>query len=103
MKIKLITIGNAEIEFEVTSEKKGLESLAFWQGLPEKCEICGERIIFTFRQPQGFTYYGLRCIGYLQHETNFLFNYCLSVFLGFKFLIASSRYGGIVRKLHSQR
>lgn len=71
MKIKIETIGNASIEFDVISEKKAIEVLAFWQSLPQRCGSCGAEITFTFRQPQGFTYYGVECYGMPKHEATF--------------------------------
>jgi hypothetical protein len=71
MKIKLTTIGKAEIEFDAVSEKQAVESLAFWQGLPQFCGKCASPLVFTFRQPQGFTYYGVECLGEKKHEATF--------------------------------
>jgi hypothetical protein len=71
MKIKLTTIGKAEIEFDAVSEKQAVESLAFWQGLPQFCGKCASPLVFTFRQPQGFTYYGVECLGDKKHEATF--------------------------------
>lgn len=71
MKIKLQTIGNAEIEMEVTNEKELISRLAFYQSLPTKCGICGSPVVFSHRQPQGYDYYGLVCEGSPKHESNF--------------------------------
>src|SRR5688572_3134247 len=71
MKITLTTIGNTELEFDVKDDKKAIENLAFWQELPSKCPKCGKDTYFTFRQPQGFTYYGLSCTGKPAHESVF--------------------------------
>ncbi len=71
MKIKLQIIGNSEIEFDAVSEKQAVEFLAFWQGLPDRCGVCAASIHFTFRQPQGFTYYGVECEGNPKHEATF--------------------------------
>lgn len=71
MKIKLTTLGNAEVEIDIVSEKNAVESLAFWQSIPNECGICKKPIHFTFRQPQGYTYYGVECDGTPKHETTF--------------------------------
>jgi hypothetical protein len=43
---------------------------AFWAELPTECPVCGSRLVPTFRTPQSFTYYGLRCIGTPSHSVN---------------------------------
>lgn len=71
MKITYHTAGGATLEFEATDEKKAIESLAFWQGLPKICPLCAAPVHFFFRSPQNNDYYGLVCVGTPAHETNF--------------------------------
>ena len=71
MKITYHAPGNAMLEFEATDEKKAIESLSFWQTLPQSCPTCGAPVHFFFRSPQDNNYYGLVCEGSPAHETNF--------------------------------
>lgn len=50
---------------------KVLEELAFFSELPKVCPTCQAEMFFYFRNPQDFTYYGLKCTGQPAHECTF--------------------------------
>lgn len=52
-------------------EKVVIEQAAFFNNLPRACPVCAANVVFTFRKPKGFTFYGLRCLGPTQHEATF--------------------------------
>lgn len=72
MNIKLNLSSDLEISFDAKDDKESISRIAFWQGLPTQCDICGASVVFSHRQPQGFDFYGLVCLGTPQkHETTF--------------------------------
>lgn len=63
----------AAITVEIESERTQtvVERAAFWAELPATCPVCQNAVLFTYRQPKGFDYYGMQCVGSPAHETTF--------------------------------
>lgn len=59
------------VRVEGNSEKEVIQAGAFFHELPSNCPTCDKPLVLSFRQPQGYTYYGLKCIGTPSHESNF--------------------------------
>ena len=68
MKLTISVLG-ATLELEVANEKEAIKRLAFYQSLPAVCPVCGGASRFSFREPEGYEYYGLVCEG--GHEYKF--------------------------------
>ena len=59
------------VKVEGNSEKEVIQAGAFFHELPSNCPVCKTPLVLSFRQPQGYTYYGLKCTGNPSHESNF--------------------------------
>jgi len=65
---------------EVSTDNKGekmIEDLAFWSGLPDRCNSCGKDTLSLFcKKPKKGVYYGLKCLNcgaeltFHQHEAD---------------------------------
>jgi len=51
--------------------KNLVEQAAFWSMLPSKCPVCNSEVVFTYRHPQDYEYYGMQCNGIERHEVTF--------------------------------
>jgi len=51
--------------------KEAIELMAFFQALPTQCPVCGHPTILTFRSPDKFKFWGMKCTGPTTHETTF--------------------------------
>lgn len=56
---------------DIQNMKQFVRSVAFLDSLPRECPMCQAPVIFTYRTPQDYEYYGLQCQGEVTHETNF--------------------------------
>lgn len=59
------------VKVEGNNEREVIQAGAFFHELPAQCPVCQFPVILSFRQPQGYTYYGLKCTGSPSHESNF--------------------------------
>jgi hypothetical protein len=63
------------IQVAADTQKDLIAQIAFWSQLPTTCPMCGAAVFLYHRQPQGYDYYGLRCVGDDEghdcHECNF--------------------------------
>lgn len=50
--------------------KAFIESISFLHELPKTCPVCQAPVHFFYRNPQGNSYYGLKCDGAPAHESN---------------------------------
>ena len=71
MKVTYHTIGGAMLEFEVPDIKEAIVQLAFLGSIPEQCPVCQKELMFTYRTPKNYKYYGVRCTGTPSHATSF--------------------------------
>lgn len=62
---------NVTVEITGNSSKEIIQQAAFWGELPDKCPVCSAPLTFSYRDPKGFHYYGMRCLGNVAHETTF--------------------------------
>lgn len=70
-KLRLQLNPRTTIEIESTDTKDLIKRAAMWSAVPEACPLCGAEIIFTYRTPQSFEFFGLRCLGQTPHSVNF--------------------------------
>lgn len=66
-----IQTGIYAFEIEAKDEKELIERVAFLSTIPSKCPLCGAEVRLDFRTPQGFSYYGMHCLGEVKHEKTF--------------------------------
>lgn len=68
-----VYFGDTIVTIEGATRKECIQEASFWQEIPSKCPVpgCGASIIFTYRTPQSFTYWGVRCLGPEPHESTF--------------------------------
>lgn len=59
------------IEIQSDDPKELIQKASFWSCLPALCPVCGKDLVFTYRTPQDYKYYGLRCTGNPSHATTF--------------------------------
>lgn len=73
MTIKMsLAIPGGAIEISAANQKELIEEAAFWQSLPHTCPICGTETRLYYKEPNGFSYYGLICTNpqWPRHEMN---------------------------------
>ncbi len=71
MELQIKINANSTIKIEADDAKDLIKLGAFWQELPSECPECKAPLTLSFRAPKNFEYFGLRCKGKVQHETNF--------------------------------
>jgi hypothetical protein len=59
------------VKVEGNNEREVIQAGAFFHELPSNCPVCKAPVVLSYRQPQGFTYYGLKCTGNPSHESKF--------------------------------
>lgn len=59
------------VRVEGNNEREVIQAGAFFHELPSNCPLCKAPVVLSFRQLQGYTYYGLKCTGNPSHESNF--------------------------------
>jgi len=69
-------VGDLTIQIQGENQRELIEGIAFWSQLPTTCPMCGASVYLFHRQPQGYDYYGLKCVGEAgdgvnAHECNF--------------------------------
>lgn len=69
-KITITLAPNITVEVTDEHETKLFRAAAFWAELPTECPVCKSKLVPTFRTPQSYTYYGLRCLGTPSHSVN---------------------------------
>lgn len=52
-------------------DKEVIRVASFWTMIPPACLSCGASWYFTYREPQGYDYYGVRCTGDIPHSYDF--------------------------------
>lgn len=63
--------GATVITLEAPSPKELIQQLSFYSQLPQDCPVCGSSLGFTYREAQGYKFWGIICAGLPQHQTNF--------------------------------
>jgi len=63
-------VGDLTIQVAAENQKDLIEQIAFWSQLPTACPMCGASVYLYHRQPQGYDYYGLKCVGEEGDGTN---------------------------------
>ena len=69
LRIKLAGIG--EVLVEGDDAKQVVQEAAFWNELPQVCPICGAQVRLSYRHPQDYHFYGMICLGEVEHESTF--------------------------------
>ena len=59
------------IEISADDPKELVQKASFWSCLPHSCPVCQKDLVFTYRTPKNFKYYGVRCTGTPSHATSF--------------------------------
>lgn len=58
------------LTWDCAGVKAFIESISFLHELPKVCPVCDAPVHFFYRNPQGNSYYGLKCDGAPAHESN---------------------------------
>jgi hypothetical protein len=57
----ILAVPGGTLEIEGTSQKELIKQAAFFGSLPCVCPVCESATRFSFREPEGYEYYGLIC------------------------------------------
>lgn len=63
-------VGDLTIQVAAEHQRDLIEQMSFWTQLPTECPLCGASVYLFHRQPQGYDYYGLKCVGQEGDGTN---------------------------------
>jgi hypothetical protein len=59
------------VHIDGATVKELIEKSAFWSMLPGRCPVCNADVIFNYRNPQDYEFYGMKCTGDIVHECTF--------------------------------
>jgi hypothetical protein len=57
----ILSVPGGTLEIEGTTQKELIKQAAFFGSLPSVCPVCESATRFSFREPEGYEYYGLVC------------------------------------------
>jgi len=70
-KLTIRVTPDISLTLESADRKELVKALAFYTELPKACPKCGADLVFSYRTPKDYEYFGMKCLGSPRHEVNF--------------------------------